>query len=133
MASWLKLIGSAKAPLTEAPFHGVFKDKDVGFRKAQKPGIRAGDRLFLYAPGGSRRIFALAEAIRDPERDPNYDPDQEGSCQWKIPVHFLINLPVASGIVIDDIISGQRDLTQSIQRASHIKLLPEESDTAQRK
>lgn len=133
MASWLKLIGSAKAPLTEAPFHGDYTAEDVGFRKAQKPGIRARDHLFLYAPGGSRRIFALAEAIRDPERDPNYDPNLEGSCQWKVPVHYLINLPVASGILIDDIISSQRDLTQSLRQASHIKLLPEESDTAQRK
>lgn len=129
----MKLIGSAKAPITEAPFHGDYTAEHVGFRKANKPGIRAGDHLFLYAPGGSRRIFALAEAISDPERDPNYDPNQEGSCQWKVPVHYLINLPVVSGILIDDIISGQRDLTQALRQASHIKLLPEESDTAQRK
>ena len=133
MASWLKLIGSAKAPITEAPFHGDYTAEHVGFRKAIKPGIRAGDHLFLYAPGGSRHIFALAEAFRGPERDPNYDPDQEGSCQWRVPVHYLINLPVASGISIDDIDSGQRDVTQSIRQASHIKLLPEESDTARRK
>ncbi len=132
MASWLKLIGSARAPITEAPFHGYYTAEHVGFRKAKKPGIRAGDHLFLYAPGGSRRIFALAEAIGDPERDPNYDPNQEGSCQWRVPVHYLINLPVASGVLIDDVISSQRDLTQSLRQASHIKLLPEESDTAQR-
>jgi hypothetical protein len=132
MAGWLKLIGSRNAPITEAPFHGAYTKEHVGFRKANKPGIRAGDHLFLYAPGGSRRIFALAEAISDPERDPNYDPDQEGSCQWTVPVHYLINLPVASGILIDDIISSQRGLTQSLRQASHIKLLPEESDTAQR-
>ncbi len=133
MTAWLKLIGSAKSPITDALFHGDYTAEYVGFRRANKPGIRAGDHLFLYAPGGSRRIFALAEAIRDPERDPNYDPNQEGSCRWKIPVHYLINLPVASGILIDDIISGQRDLTHALRQASHIKLLPEESDTAQRK
>jgi hypothetical protein len=133
MTAWLKLIGSAKAPITEAPFHGDYTAEHVGFRKANKPGIRAGDHLFLYAPGGSRRIFALAEAINDPERDPNYDPNQEGSCQWKVPVHYLINLPVASGILIDDIISGQRDVTQALRQASHIRLLPVESDMAQRK
>lgn len=51
----------------------------------------------------------------------------------RVPVHYLINLPVTSGILIDDIVSRQRDLTKSLRQASHIKLLPEESDTAQRK
>lgn len=133
MTKWLKLIGSAKQPLTEAPFHGVYSAEVIGFRKKNKPGIKAGDHLFLYAPGGSRRIFALAEAFRDPEPDPNYDPNEEGSCQWQVPIHYLINLPVADGILIDDIVSNQRDLTKSVQQASHIKLLPEESESAQRK
>ena len=129
----MKLIGSASAPITEMPFDGNYIGEHVGFRKASKPGIRAGDHLFLYAPGGSRRIFALAEAIGDPEQDRSYDPNQEGSCRWKVSVHYLINLPVASGILIDDIISSQRDLTKSLRQASHIKLLPVESDTARRK
>jgi hypothetical protein len=133
MASWLKLIGSAKAPLVNAPFHGVYTTEEVGFRKAQMPGIRTGDHLFLYAAGGSRRVFALAEATKDPERNPNYDANQEGSCQWRIPVHYLVNLPVSSGILIDDINSSHRDLTQSLRQASHIALRPEESDTAQRR
>ncbi len=45
MATWLKNIGSAKNPITE------WKEDDVGFRKANKPSIRTGDHLFLYAPG----------------------------------------------------------------------------------
>ena len=61
MATWLKLIGSATSPVTE------WEREYVGFRKANKPSIRTGDHLFLYAPGGSRRIFALAEVISDPE------------------------------------------------------------------
>ena len=127
MPTWLKLIGSAKKPITEQPFYGRYDAEHVGFRKTRKPGIRAGDHLFLYAPGGSRRIFALAEAIADPELDPNYNPDQEGSCRWKVRVRYLINLPVSSGILIDDISSAQRDLIRSVRRASHIKLLPEET------
>ena len=50
-----------------------------------------------------------------------------------VPVHYLINLPVSSGILIDDISSSQRDLAQSLRQASHIALRPEESNTAQRK
>lgn len=133
MSTWLKLIGSANAPLTEAPFYGRYTDEYVGFRKEARPRIRAGDNLFLYACGGSRSIFALAEAISDPERDSSYDPNQEGSCRWKVRVRYLISLPVESGILVDEIISGQRDLTKSLRQASHIRLLPEESDSAQRK
>lgn len=133
MATWLKLVGSAKAPLVDAPFHGVYTAEQVGFRKPGRPRIRAGDYLFLYAAGGSRRLFALAEATRDPAPDPNYDPSQEGSCRWMVPLHYLINLPVSSGILIDEISSSQRDLAQSLRQASHIALRPEESATAQGK
>ena len=133
MTAWLKLIGSAKRPITEQPFYGQYTEEYVGFRKSNKPTIRAGDNLFLYAPGGSRRIFALAEAVGDPERDSNYNPQEEGSCQWKLRIRYLINLPVTSGILVDEVISSQRDLRTSLRQASHIRLLPEESEAAYRK
>ena len=72
MKTWLKLIGSQEHPITEAPWHGSYTDEHIGFRKIARPSIRAGDHMFLYAPGGSRRIFALAEVVSDPERDPKY-------------------------------------------------------------
>lgn len=90
MRTWLKLIGSGQKPITEHPFCGIYKEEYVGFRKAKKPGIRTGDHLFLYAPGGSKRIFALAEATGDPECDINYDPQVQGSCRWKLRVRYLI-------------------------------------------
>jgi hypothetical protein len=120
MNTWLKLIGSGKYPITG------WKENYVGFRKEKKPGIRKGDHLVLYAPGGSKRIFALAEATSDPERDINYDAQKEGSCRWKLGVQYSINLSVSSGVHIDEVSTGQRHLTDSIQRASHIKLFPEE-------
>jgi hypothetical protein len=91
-----------------------------------------GDHLFLYAPGGSRRVFALAEAVSDPEHDSDYNPSKEGSCQWKLRVRYEINLPVSSGVLIDEV-SSHRDLTKSLRQASHIKLLPEESESANSK
>jgi hypothetical protein len=133
MTTWLKVIGSARKPITEAPFHGNYNVEHIGFRKADKPGIRAGDHLFLYAAGGSRRIFALAEVVGDPECDPNYNPNEEGSCRWRLYVHYQINFPVASGIPVDDVICSQRDLTKSLRQASHVRLLPEESQLAYRK
>jgi hypothetical protein len=125
MADWLKLIGSAKKPVTE------YTREEVGFRKANKPGVRAGDRLFLYAPGGSRRIFALAEAVDDPQPDSNYNPNEEGSCRWMLRVQYQIGpFPVASGIHIDEVVSNERDLRRSLRQAGHIRLLPEESRLA---
>jgi len=130
MSTWLKLIGCSKRPITGPPFYGCYEEDHVGFRKERKPGIRMGDHLFLYAPGGSRRIFALAEAISDPEHNDKYNPQEEGSCRWKINVRYLINLDVGDGIYIDEINTDQRDLMVSIQRQSHIRLFPEEYQIA---
>ena len=133
MKTWLKLVGSQEHPITEAPWHGICTSEHIGFRKANKPSIRAGDHLFLYAPGGSRRIFALTEAVSDPERDPNYKPNEHGSCQWQLSVRYLTNLPVAAGILLDDIMCGERDLRLSVRQASHVRLLAGESELAYRK
>ncbi len=133
MKTWLKLVGSQERPITEAPWHGSLTDKHIGFRRAGRPSIRTGDHLFLYAPGGSRRIFALAEVVSDPELDPNYKPNEHGSCQWRLSVRYLTNLPVASGILLDDIVCGERDLRLSVRQASHVRLLAGESELAYRK
>jgi hypothetical protein len=130
MKTWLKLVGSQEHPITEAPWHGSLTDEHIGFRRAGKPSIRIGDHLFLYAPGGSRRIFALAEVVSDPEHDPNYKPNEHGSCQWRLSVRYLTNLPVASGILLDDIMCGERDLRLSLRQASHVRLLAGESQLA---
>jgi hypothetical protein len=126
MNNWLKLIGSSDKPITEHPFYGNYNAEYIGFRKARMPGVRMGDHLFLYAPGGSRSIFALVEATADPENDSNYNPEEDGSCRWKLHVRYLINLPVAFGILIDEVSSGHRNLAHSVRQQSHIKLSPEE-------
>jgi len=65
----------------------------------------------------------------------------ENSCRSRIGSHFcdephhtgqLADLPVSSGILIDEV-DSHRKLTRSIGQASHIRLSPEESDTTQRK
>lgn len=75
-------------------------------------------------------MFALAEAVTDPVPDTDYNPREEGSCPWKIHVRYVVNLPVASGVAIDEIALPIRDLTRSVRRQSHIKLTPEESSKA---
>lgn len=133
MNNWLKLIGSSDVPLTGPPHYGIWEKDYVGFRKTRKPGVRNGDHLFLYAPGGSRSIFALAEAVTDPLHDTNYNPREDGSCRWKVHVKYLINLPVASGITIDEVAVPIRNLARSVRQQSHIKLLLEESKNAYNK
>ena len=125
MNNWLKLIGSSDKPITDPPFYGMWKKDYVGFRRPGMPGVRNGDHLFLYAPGGSRSIFALAEAIADPEHDTNYNPNEAGSCRWKIRIRYLVNLPVSYGVSIDVSLST-RNLAYSVRQQSYIKLLPEE-------
>jgi hypothetical protein len=129
MRTWLKLIGSAESPITGPPYNGKYNGEPIGFRKANKPGIRIGDQLFLYAPGGSQRIFALVEVISDPQPIRNPQPKKKGDCQWTLEVRCLINLPVASGILIKEV-SSDRNLSMSVRQASHFKLHPKEYQSA---
>lgn len=122
MNYWLKLIGSSDKPITEHPFYGKYEEEYIGFRKQGQPGIKMGDHIFLYAPGGSKSIFALAEAMSQPEHDNNCNLQEVGSCPWKLRIRYLMNLPVAYGVCIDDINSENRILGRSIRQQSHIKL-----------
>jgi hypothetical protein len=128
MRTWLKVIGSGKDPITGHPFYGNYNISSVGFRKPTKPGIRMGDHLFLYAAGGSKRIFAMAEATGDPWYDNNRAPQDD--CPWKLSVRYLMHCRVEAGIHIDEIGTDQRDLMLALRQASHIALSPEESRLA---
>ena len=125
MQTWLKLLGSVEKPLTHPDYQGRWEENYIGFRKTRKPSIRSGDHIFLYAPGGTKSIFALAEAVSNP-----YIPEDEGHESWNVNIRYLINLPVTSGVHIDEINAGQRNLLKSIQRQSHIKLSSEEAELA---
>jgi hypothetical protein len=127
MKTWLKLIGSAKQPITAG-----WSENYIGFRKKNRPSIQIGDRLFLYAPGRPRLIFALAEAVGEPKHDPNYDSNKEGSCWWTLPVSYLIPGSTDTGVSLEDI-RCERDLRLSVRQASHVELRPEESQLAYRK
>ena len=71
-------------------------------------------------------------AVSDPEHDSDYNPSEKGSCRWRLSVRYEIEHPVKSGIPIRDV-SSRRDLTKSLRQQSHIKLLPEESESAESK
>jgi hypothetical protein len=131
MKTWLKCIGSAQKPIT-----GEYnaEKEGVGFRfhKRGKPRVHREDRLFLYAPGGSGSIFALVEAVGEPELNPKFNEDDKGSCRWMLAVRYIddLNLPVVSGVHIDKVTSHRRvKLTKSIGQKSHIELELEESES----
>jgi len=130
MQTWLKLIGSAHRPLTRPEYQGRWEEPFIGFRKTGKPSFIPGDQVFLYAPGGTKSIFALAEAISHPEINEQYEPNEEGSCYWNVKVKYLINHPVDRGISIEEITTKDRNLSKSIQRQSHIRLSSEEAELA---
>ena len=127
MITWMKSIGSADRPITDPPHNGNWKGEAIGFRRDQTPGVRKGDHLILYAPGGSKKIFGLAEVTTDPVPDPNYNRHEHGATPWKVSLAYPrgIIMPVAHGVSIDDV-KLSRDLTLSIRRRSHIKLKTEE-------
>lgn len=126
MTTWLKTVGFYDSPVAD------WRERHLGFR-TYKPTIRPGDHVFLYASGGSRRIFALAEAISGPEKDPNYREGAEGSCRWRLAVRYVLNLPVAAGIHIDDVVSHRGvKLRIAAGQKSHTRLRPEEGESARK-
>ena len=101
------------------------------FARQTSPAFGRAIISFFTRPGGSRRVFALAEVVSDPEHDSGFNPSIEESCQWKLRVRYEI-LPVSSGVLIDQV-SSHRDLAKSLSQKSHIRLLPEESESANSK
>lgn len=135
MTYWLKLIGLSKKPITGPPYNGLYAEELIGFHpsKVGKPSIKRGDHLFLYATG-SMKIFALAEAVGDLEFAADYIPGKTGSCQWNISIRYEWEpVRVESGIPINRITSNRRNgLASSVQQKSHIRLNPEEIQSAYR-
>jgi hypothetical protein len=83
--------------------------------------------MVLYAVGGSKRVFALAEV-----KGEVYDTGDQG-WPYRVDVSYLVNLPVSSGVHIDEVSTTERDLLCAIRRASHIELRPEEYQRADTK
>ena len=119
--SWLKMIYSSDYPCPE-----MYERNHVQFRK-HKPRIHRGDNMILYACGGKKRIFALAEVTGEV-----YENGQE-DWPYQLDIKYMVNLPVSSGVHLDEISTPDRDLLRSIRRRSYIQLQPEEYARAARK
>ena len=112
------MIGTTENPCPESWTHG-----HVDFvRKPRR--VRPGDHMVLYAVGGAKRVFAIAEVMSEPYAS--------GEIRWpfRVNVSYPVNLPVSSGVHIDQVSTPKRDLRRSIRRASYIELHPEEYQRA---
>jgi hypothetical protein len=114
------MIGTTEKPCPEA-----WTQNCVHFRRDKPKGINKGDRMVLYAVGRKKQVFALAEVTSEVY--------ENGQQEWRfqMDVRYIVNLPVKSGIPIEQISAAGRDLVRPIQwGSSYIELLAEEYERA---
>jgi hypothetical protein len=117
---WLKLIGSRKNP-----YSGHYENLFVDFSKSKRPrAIHPGDQMVLYAAGGSKRLFALAEVTSEV-----YENNEYEDYPYRVDVNYDVNLPVSVGVHIDEISTLERNLLGAVQ-GSYLRLKPEEFELA---
>jgi hypothetical protein len=119
MSAFLKLIGDGVNPCPE-PYSWSFVDFSRHPRQ-----IQTGDHLVLYAAGGRKRVFALAEVTSGV-----YAADYDGRWPYRMDISYLVNLPPSVGVHIDEVSTPERDLIRSLMRQSYIRLSPEEYERA---
>jgi hypothetical protein len=80
--------------------------------------------MILYAVGGAKSVFAIAQVTSEPYAS--------GEKRWpfRVNVTYPVNLPVSSGVHIDQVSTPKRNLRRSVRRASYIELHPEEYERA---
>jgi hypothetical protein len=83
--------------------------------------------LVLYAVGGRKRVFALAQVTSEVYES------REDRWPYRVNVSYTVNLAPSSGVPIHEINTPERDLLKSIARRSYIKLMPEEYELVETK
>jgi uncharacterized protein (DUF433 family) len=121
MGFFLKLIGS-----TEAPWQGLYKEEYVDFPRLPLQ-VRTGDFLVLYAVGGLKRVFAIAEVKSEAYKVPINDTPR---WSFRVDVEYLVNVPAEEGVPIEEVSTPRRDLARSINQGSYMSLNSEEYEQA---
>jgi hypothetical protein len=123
---WLKMIGCGD-PGQGCPEDWALTHDCVHFRGRRPRSIRPGDRLVLYACGGSRRVFALATVTSEV-----YDSREEEGWPYQMDVSWTVRRNVSDGVPIEQVnVPGGRDLLDTIRTGhSYFSLSPEEYDRA---
>jgi hypothetical protein len=109
--------------MTEEPCPENYERDYVDYARRPRR-VQQGDHMVLYAVGGSKRVFALAEVT-----SPVYNSGRE-RFPYRTDISYLINLPSSAGVHIDEISTPQRDLLKSLLRASYIELNQKEYEKA---
>jgi hypothetical protein len=95
-ALWLKMIGTSDEPWPELK---PYDQKHVGFRGRRPSGVRRGDRMVLYAVGGSKRVFALGEVTSE-----WYEckEGKEEGWPYRVDIALKVNVAPSSGVNADE-------------------------------
>jgi hypothetical protein len=88
---------------------------------SKRPSVQPGDRAILYAAVW-QAIFAVAEVVGDPEHDPARE-----RWAWRFPIRPL---SVVADLRQAPPVEAAGVFPQSLWRHSHIRLTPEQFDTA---
>jgi uncharacterized protein (DUF433 family) len=121
MSVFLKLIGSA-----DAPWHDFYDKEYVDFSRRPNQ-VQPGDFLVLYAAGGLKRVFALAEV-----KSQVYEARSDYTERWpyRVDISYLVNLPATEGVRIEEVNTPKRNLLNSLKTKSYLKLYAEEYEQA---
>jgi hypothetical protein len=116
---WLKAIGHARGPLPEDWF-ATRPELLAWTGFPRRPRIAPGDRLVLYASVW-RRVFAVVEALAEPERR------EHPRWPWTIAIEPLLVVPVLDAAPPVEAIGVA---ARSMSQQSHIRLAPHHYERA---
>ena len=124
MPYWLKVSGTREDPLGA---NWQASDKGVRSFFKQRPTIRRGDRLVLYAAGspqrfGAGRIYAVVEVSDEPRQSRDKRWPWEASTVLVVAGPLLNACPTLADIEVDP---------KSVRRQSHIHLSDEQGVQAE--
>jgi SAM-dependent methyltransferase len=117
LTDWLLVRGRGSSPLPAA----VDRDAIRAHGSSKRPSVKPGERAILYAAVW-QAVYGVVEITGEPEHDP-----QRESHRWRFAIRPLV--------VLDDLdhapaVEAAGIFPQSIWRHSHIRLTPEQFETA---
>lgn len=120
MRYWVKALGSAGDPLPDD--WRTIPELESSVMFARKPMIRRGDKIVYYA-AGHRLVFAHGEVVSHP-----YQPATLPKGLEEYPWYVDVRLEYAEdyirhGVPLSELSVGERMITASIRRRSHIQLI----------
>jgi len=119
MSTWLKMIGTTGKPCPEP-----YTKNYVGFPRRPRH-IHSGDHMILYAVGGRKRVFAIAEVTSEVYKAGG-NAGENARWPYRVDINYLVNMPASDGVHIKEVSTPERELLRSVRRQSYLRLRPEE-------